>query len=223
MPAAKQTKTVTFHADANGCLGRAAFEGALTGSLKRDPVASLMDVDLDGLIDLNAAHGHDAGDRAIVAVTTALASVAKKEGWTLGRIGGDEFALLAPGVSLETAFLRADQIRRDVDAAVAKTLPSGQRCTVTIGVANTPRDTRGRGPDAANELLRRADLALHAAKEQGGDAVGLTPADDMVLKASYYGAAQLGRLKGLAERMKKKEAMLLREALDDLLRKYDRS
>jgi hypothetical protein len=45
----------------------------------------------------------------------------------------------------------------------------------------------------------------------------------MVLKSSYYGAAQLARLKGLASRMKKKEAVLLREALDDLLRKYERS
>ena len=223
MPTKKQTKTVTFHADANGCLGRAAFEGALLAALKRDPAATLMDVDVDGLKDLNDAHGRDAGDKAIGAVTTALASAAKREGWTLGRIGGDEFALLAPGVALEPAFLRADQIRREVDAALAKAMPPAQRCTVTIGVANTPRDTRARGPEAANELLRRADLALHAAKEQGGDAVGLTPADDMVLKSSYYNAAHLGRLKGLAERMKKKEAFLLREALDDLLRKYERS
>lgn len=223
MPARKQTKTVTFHADANGCLGRPAFEGALIAALKRDPTATLMDVDLDGLKDLNGTHGREAGDRALGAVTAALVAVAKKEGWTLGRIGGDEFALLAPGVALEPAFLRADQIRREVDAALAKALPSGQRCTVTIGVANTPRDTRGRGTEAANELMRRADLALHSAKEQGGDAVGLTPADDMVLKSSYYGAAHLGRLKGLAERMKKKEAFLLREALDDLLRKYERS
>src|SRR5438270_343404 len=64
--------------------------------------------------------------------------------------------------------------------------------------------------------------ALNAAKEQGGDTVGLTPADDMVLKSSYYSAAQLARLKGLAERKKTKEAVLLREALEDVLRKYDR-
>lgn len=205
------------------CLARPAFETALAASLEREPVATLLDVDLDGLLDLNERGGHEAGDRAIAAVTQALAKVAKAEGWILGRIGGDEFALLAPGVALEPAFLRADQIRRDADAALAKALPSAHRCTVAIGVANTPRDTKQRGKDAANELLRRADLALHAAKEQGGDTVGLTPADDMVLKSSYYSGAQLGRLKGLAERMKKKEAVLLREALDDLLRKYQRS
>jgi hypothetical protein len=44
----------------------------------------------------------------------------------------------------------------------------------------------------------------------------------MVLKSSYYSAAQLGRLKGLAERKKTKEAVLLREGLEDVLRKYDR-
>ena len=210
-----------------GCLGRPAFEGALNATLKREAqkpesVVSLLLVDLDGLLDLNASAGHDVGDKAIATVTDALAQTAKREGWVLGRTGGDEFALFASGVSLEAAFLRADQIRRDVDAALTKALGAARRCTVTIGVANTPRDTRSRGAEAASELMRKADLALHAAKEQGGDSVGLTPADDMVLKSSYYSAARLARLKGLAERMKKKEAVLLREALDDLLRKYER-
>lgn len=221
MPSQKATKIPG--PGANGCLSRSTFETALADALKRDPVASLLDVDLDGLLELNANAGHDVGDTAIAAVTAALVAIAKRETWTLGRIGGDEFALLASGVALEPAFLRADQIRKELDAALTKALPAGRRCTVTIGVANTPRDTKGRGAEAASELLRRADLALHAAKEQGGDAVGLTPSDDMVLKSSYYSAAQLGRLKGLAERMKKKEAVLLREALDDLLRKYERS
>jgi len=71
--------------------------------------------------------------------------------------------------------------------------------------------------------MRKADLALYAAKDQGGGAVALTPGDDMILKSSYYSSAQLGRLRSLAERMKKKEAVLLREALDDLLRKHERS
>ncbi len=222
MPARKQSRTVTFHADANGCLARPAFEGAIVAALKREPVATLVHVDIDAMLELNEQAGHEAGDRAIATIIASLGASARKEGWTLGRIGGDEFALLAPGAPLEPIFLRADQLRREVDGALAKALP-GRRVTVSMGVANTPRDTRGRGPEAANELMRRADLALHAAKEQGGGAVGLTPSDDMVLKSSYYSAAQLGRLKGLAERMKKKEAVLLREALDDLLRKYERS
>ena len=96
-------------------------------------------------------------------------------------------------------------------------MPARYRATATIGVANAPRDAR-----TAEQLLRKADLALYAAKEQGGNAVGLPPAEDMVLKSSYYSVAQLARLKALAERKKTKEAVLLREGLEDVLRKYDR-
>jgi diguanylate cyclase (GGDEF)-like protein len=216
-------KDVRFRADANGCLSRPAFEGAVVAALKREPVATLAHLDLDGLLVLNERAGREAGDKAIAAAIAMLGKAAAREGWTLGRIGGDEFALLAAGAPLEPIFLRADRLRRDLDEALAKAIPRDQHCTVSIGVANTPRDTTARGPAAADELMRKADLALLAAKEQGGDAVGLTPSDDMVLKSSYYSAAQLGRLKGLAERQKKKEAALLREALDDLLRKYERS
>jgi diguanylate cyclase len=219
----EQIKDVRFRADANGCLSRPAFEGALIAALKREPVATMIHLDLDDLLGLNEKHGREAGDKAIGAAIATLAKTSSKEGWTLGRIGGDEFALFASGATLEPIFLRAEQLRQEVDAALAKVVPHGQKCTVSIGVANTPRDTKSRGPASAEELMRKADLALLAAKEQGGDAVGLTPSDDMVLKSSYYSAAQLGRLKGLAERQKKKEAALLREALDDLLRKHERS
>lgn len=187
------------------------------------PASTLVHVDLDNLLVLNEKAGRETGDKAIATAIATLSRTAAKQGWTLGRIGGDEFALLAPGMALEPVFLRADQLRRDLNEAIEKVIPRDQRCTVSVGVANTPRDTRSRGPAAADELMRKADLALLAAKEQGGDAVGLTPSGDMVLKSSYYSAAQLGRLKGLAERMQKKEAVLLREALDDLLRKFERS
>jgi len=205
----------------DGCLGPAEFGTAYVQKWKQardkgDPVSLLL-LDLDGLHELNTAHGHEEGDRALNATIAALAKAAKAEGWLLGRIGGDEFALLAPGVATETAFLRADTLRREVDAALAKAVQHG-RCTASLGVASTPRDAK-----APDELMRKADLALYAAKDQGGSAVALTPGDDMVLKSSYYSTAQLGRLRSLAERTKKKEAVLLREALDDLLRKHDRS
>ena len=222
MPRTAQIRAVRFRADKDGCLSAPAFSGALIAIWKesRDRPEQQLTVllrDIDDLHQLNTVHGRDAGDRAINAAIAELSRTAKREGWTLGRIGGDEFALIAPGMTVEAAFLRADGLRRDIDAAFAKVLAKGQRCTVSIGVANIPRDTK-----SPEELMRKADLALYAAKEQGGDSVGLTPADDMVLKSSYYSAAQLGRLKGLAERKKTKEAVLLREALEDVLRKYDR-
>jgi len=217
-----QIKDVRLRADKDGCLSGPAFSGALNAVWKEsrerpESQTTLLLLDIDNLHQLNTVHGREAGDRAIGAAIAELARTAKRESWTLGRLGGDEFALLAPGLTVEAAFLRADALRRDVDAAFAKVLARGQRCAVSIGVANIPRDAKG--PD---ELMRKADLALYAAKEQGGDTVGLTPANDMVLKSSYYSAAQLSRLKALAERKKTKEAVLLREGLEDILRKYDR-
>ena len=205
----------------DGCLGAAEFTAALAHKWQQsrttaEPISLLL-LDLDGLHQLNTVHGHDEGDRALNATIGALGKAAKTERWTLGRIGGDEFALLAPRVGTEAAFLRAETLRREVDAALAKAIQKG-RCTVSIGVASSPRDAKT--PD---DLMRKADLALYAAKDQGGSTVALTPSDDMILKSSYYSSAQLGRLRSLAERMNKKEAVLLREALDDLLRKHERS
>ena len=206
---------------ADGCLGAAEFGTQMAHRWKQtrekgDP-ASLLLLDLDGLHELNQTHGHDDGDRVINATIGSLAKAARSETWLLGRLGGDEFALFAPKLTTETAFLRAEALRREVDSAIAKASPRA-RCTVSIGVASSPRDAKT--PD---DLMRKADLALYAAKDQGGSAVALTPSDDMVLKSSYYSSAQLGRLKSLGVRMKKKEAVLLREALDDLLRKHDRN
>ena len=203
------------------CLSAADFVVALNAGWKRsrekgEPVSLLL-LDLDGLHELNTTHGHAEGDRAIDATIGTLARAAKADGWSFGRVGGDEFALLAPGVATEAAFLRAEALRREVDGAIAKSVQHGSS-TASIGVASSPRDAKS--PD---DLMRKADLALYAAKDQGGGSVALTPSDDMVLKSSYYSTAQLGRLRSLAERVKKKEAVLLREALDDLLRKHERS
>src|SRR5438874_2635389 len=100
----KQMKDIRFRADANGCLSRPAFEGAVTAALKREPLATLVHLDLDDLLVLNEKAGREAGDKAINTVIATLSKTAAKEGWTLGRIAGDEFALLAPATSLEPVF-----------------------------------------------------------------------------------------------------------------------
>jgi diguanylate cyclase (GGDEF)-like protein len=187
-------------------------------ALTADGVASMLQIDIDRFDEVNRTLGRETGDRVLATVLGVAKATAKEEGWTYLRLGGDEFALLAPAVALEPAFLRAEGLRVTLDQALAEDVPAELRCTASIGVANVPRDAKT--PD---DLLRKADLALFAAKEQGGDAVALTPGDEMVLKSSYYSAAQLGRLKALAERLGKKEAVLLREALDELLQRYDRS
>src|SRR5258705_6538487 len=197
--------------------GASGFAEATDRAAKADGGASLLLFDLDNLQVLNEKGGRDVGDAAIAAASRLLRARAKAEGWTFERVGGDEFALLAPGIPLEAAFLRAERLRTEVAAVLRKAIPQRFGASATVGVANAPRDAK-----SGEQLMRKADLALYAAKEQGGNAVGLPPADDMVLKSSYYSAAQLARLKALAERKKTKEAVLLREGLEDVLRKYDR-
>jgi diguanylate cyclase len=193
------------------------FTEATDRAAKADGGASLLLVDLDNLRVLNEKGGRDVGDAAIAAASRTLRARAKAEGWIFDRVGGDEFALLAPGIPLEAAFLRAERLRTELATVLRKAIPARFGASATVGVANAPRDAK-----SGEQLMRKADLALYAAKEQGGNAVGLPPADDMVLKSSYYSAAQLARLKALAERKKTKEAVLLREGLEDVLRKYDR-
>jgi diguanylate cyclase len=200
-----------------GLLDAPSFGRAAIQATEKDATVSFFAIDLDGTYAVNADLGRPAGDRLIGGAIQALLRAAAHGKWTVGRIGGDEFSVLLSGVTLEQAFLQAEKLRADIDETLKKAVPE-RPCTASIGVANYPRDAKN-----ADELARKAGLALYAAKEQGGDAVSLTPGDNMVLRSSYYAAAQLGRLRSLAERMKKKEAVLLREALDDMIRKYDRA
>lgn len=193
------------------------FRAALAKSFEKDGGAALLLIDLDRFMEVNTQAGRETGDRVLRAGIALLKKWAETEKWVFGRIGGDEFALYAPGIPLEQGFLRAEKLRQELDAALAKATPKGLKVTASIGVAGVPRDAK-----TPQELMSKADLALYSAKEQGGDTVALAPGDEMVLKSSYYTASQLGRLKSLAERQKKKESVLLREALDELLRKYDR-
>jgi diguanylate cyclase (GGDEF)-like protein len=171
-------------ASAGVLLDREGFDHAAREAFGREPAGSVFLIDLDGFHQINVSAGHAAGDRVIAATGKTLAETAKREGWLCGRIGGDEFALLAPGLALEAAFLRADRLRLILDEALASAVPAGLRCTASIGVANAPRDAK-----TADDLPRKAELALPAAKEQGGDTVGLTPGNDTVLKSSYYRTA----------------------------------
>src|SRR3989442_15032574 len=95
-----------------GATSAARFGEAVERAVKRDGGASLLLIDLDNLMVLNEDGGRAVGDKAIDAAMKLLAAAGKTEGWTFGRIGGDEFALLAPGGPLEAAFPRPPRLPR---------------------------------------------------------------------------------------------------------------
>jgi diguanylate cyclase (GGDEF)-like protein len=125
------------------------------------PLSAVL-VDLDHFKAINDTLGHDVGDRVLVAtVERLLAGVRGSD--LLGRWGGEEFLLLAPDTDHPSACGLAERCRRElVDVPV---LADGSPVTASFGVATLAAD------DDARALMRRADLALYAAKSEGRDRV----------------------------------------------------
>ena len=94
--------------------------------------------------------------------------------------------------------------------------PDGERQTITIGMATAFEDA-----SRCAELIRKADGALFRAKVAGGNRVAMAKEEKMVPKTSHFTQDQLQRLAKLAKREGVGEAILLREAVDLLLKKYD--
>jgi len=109
-----------------------------------------------------------------------------------------------------------ETLRATVESSPRFELPDQRNLMVTIGVAQYPRDAKD-----ARSLLQAADAALATAKESGRNQVALPPNEEMVMKSCYYPASSMRKLRALAERLGRKDSPLLREALDDLFRKYD--
>ena len=119
-------------------------------------------LDVDHFKTINDDYGHAAGDAALVALAAALRAQSRQAD-LIGRIGGEEFAMLLPGVGLEQALERAEQLRVAVHTIPR---PDGQ-LTVSIGVA-----VCAPGAYAGMEaLLARADQAMRQAKRQGRDRI----------------------------------------------------
>lgn len=200
-----------------GLPGRETLREALERTLGAGESVALALLDLDRFMEVNLDFGPQAGDRVLQVVAQMVQEEASAAHGSAYRVSGDEFAVVFPGATLEQAFLRMEQLRQKVAGATDRfALPEGRGMTVTIGVAQAPRDAK----DAAG-LLKTADSATASAKEQGRNAVGLPPNEEMVMKSCYYSADAVKKLKGLAERLGRKESVLLREALSDLIAKYD--
>ncbi|MCH9816064.1 MAG: EAL domain-containing protein [Actinomycetia bacterium] len=151
-----------------GLLNRKAFLDRLDAQLHRmratrAPV-TIMVMDVDDLKGVNESFGHVAGDRLLLSLAVRLGNLMDAD-CALARIGGDEFALIAPpGLSRDQIGVVAGSLitasAQSVDQGVA--VATG----VSVGVATSADDTIG-----SAELMRRADLALYRAKQRGRSTV----------------------------------------------------
>jgi diguanylate cyclase (GGDEF)-like protein/PAS domain S-box-containing protein len=124
---------------------------------------SLIIADLDHFKQVNDTWGHAIGDQALAQFASLLQRQCRSIDF-VARFGGEEFVVLLPGTSLETAVLIAERLRKSVRSATPEEL--GQRwLTASFGVAEATSE------DTASQLLKRADVALYQAKLLGRDRV----------------------------------------------------
>lgn len=152
----------------SGLLNRRGFEGAAGAMLRRcidesRPVALLI-ADLDDFKQVNDRHGHAVGDAIIAAFGAHVRALGSGE-MVAGRIGGEEFALLLPGMSIEAARRLAEVIRIGLPTACSDRIPPSLVPTTSIGLA------AGAPGEGLPTLMRRADQALYDAKRAGRNRV----------------------------------------------------
>jgi diguanylate cyclase (GGDEF)-like protein len=123
----------------------------------KTPVALLM-IDADHFKTYNDAHGHQAGDQVLVGIAICISDSVRRAGDCPARFGGEEFAVLLPGISATDALGVAENIRRKVEQWSEDLVT-----TVSVGVASMIPVA---GLDWSH-LIEAADKALYAAKANG--------------------------------------------------------
>jgi diguanylate cyclase (GGDEF)-like protein/PAS domain S-box-containing protein len=143
------------------------------------PLTALM-LDIDYFKRVNDTWGHPVGDEVIRAVAQASGNLVRKID-VVGRLGGEEFAVLLPETGLDGAMLVAERLRRDVGALRVLAGADQVVFTVSIGVAQLiPADS------APDMVLSRADAALYKAKTSGRNrvvAAKISPDNEILFSA----------------------------------------
>lgn len=151
-----------------GMQNRRYFDDALAQYLEEfkriNRPVGLMILDLDHFKSVNDTHGHDAGDEVLRAVADCLREFTRYHD-VVARLGGEEFAIVAPNMDADTLTKFANRIRMAVSQI---TISSGNiriRVTVSVGLAIWD------GREGSDDLFRRADAMLYKAKRDGRNRV----------------------------------------------------
>lgn len=162
---AQRTRELAFQAS-HDQLTSLANHRTIVSTLERlvggEHPTSLLFIDLDGFKPINDTHGHDAGDQALVIVARRLEQVVGNRG-LVGRLGGDEFVVMGPSQNLasqEHPFGLASYILAAIREPM---LINGLSMTLSASIG-AAAEVPGL---ASEELLKRADQAMYAAKQAG--------------------------------------------------------
>ena len=145
-----------------------------------EPLCAVM-VDIDHFKRINDTYGHEVGDHAICAVAQGLMA----ERALVGRIGGEEFAMLLDGRGLDDALGIAERRRATFEGLQIKAEAEIVKLTCSFGVSEW------RYGDTIDRLLKRADTALYEAKTGGRNRV--VAADNSILVSSHSDTGSVTR------------------------------
>lgn len=163
----RSVEQMATHDLLTGLLNRRGFadrSGVLLAGAKRrnEPVALAL-FDLDDFKQVNDRHGHEAGDRLLADVGDVLRAHAREQD-VVARLGGEEFAVLMPDTTLESALRVAERLRASI-AERPEVDGGSHRVTASVGLAVRV------APDQMQALYRAADGSLYAAKSAGKNRV----------------------------------------------------
>lgn len=152
----------------SGILNRRGFFDT-AGATVRDatpklPVSILL-LDIDHFKKVNDTYGHHIGDQVIRSVANCMHSNAPETA-VIGRLGGEEFAMILPNTGQRTAFAFAETLRMSIHQQSHSNVPADHPISVSIGLAEGTG-----GP--LEELLHDADVALYKAKNGGRNQVSV--------------------------------------------------
>jgi diguanylate cyclase (GGDEF)-like protein len=157
-----QLNELSRHDSLTGILNRRAFlEQCNTEQarhLRHQRPLSMILIDIDHFKKVNDTYGHAAGDAVLIGVCDTVQALLRNSD-ALGRIGGEEFAILLPETGITSAHTLAERIRN----GVAETkMMGGLEVTLSLGVTTFSTEY-----DRPQDAMRRADTALYQAKSEG--------------------------------------------------------
>lgn len=150
-----------------GLLNRRQFNTSAEFTLSRQRAGTpnvALAIDIDRFKSINDTHGHPLGDQ-VLQVVAALLTAGLRKGDILGRLGGEEFAIILPGAALEEGTRVAERLRESI---AAETLRQGKvtlTTSVSIGLVEF------HSPANLSRMLSLADEALYEAKNAGRNRV----------------------------------------------------
>ena len=165
-----EIETNAAHDDLTGVMTRTVVLdvlGKLLSKVRRDGISvGIMVADIDHFKRVNDRYGHRVGDTVLINVAHAMRNVLRGDAF-LGRIGGEEFAIIATGLSRTDFIGLAERVRNNVQTW--ETSVRGEKLHVTISIGGcvvTPENI-----DELSDPLHLADIAMYRAKANGRNRV----------------------------------------------------